>query len=86
MGGDPNYSTDITKYSYWLQSNSQKQGPWAELFAEEFAKRTAGQILPVDGIIQSYWKCTDFATQHWMTNSSAPVAADFTNAGLSRCN
>lgn len=83
---DPNYSTDIVTYAYWLQSNSQKQGPWAELFAEEFAKRTAGQILPVDGIIVSYWKCTDLNTQHWMTNGSAASATDFNNAGLSRCN
>jgi hypothetical protein len=86
MANDPNYTSDYSTYSYWLQSNSMKQGPWAELFAEEFAKRTAGQILPVDGIINSYWKCTDFATQHWMTSSTAPSATDFTNAGLSRCN
>ncbi|MEW6505918.1 MAG: hypothetical protein AB1457_18355 [Chloroflexota bacterium] len=89
QANDPNYSGpngDYAKYAYWLQSNSMKQGPWAELFAEEFAKRTAGQILPVDGIIQSYWKCTDFATQYWMTNSTAPTAANFTNAGLGRCN
>ena len=86
-----NKPTYVTQYSYWLQANPQKQGPWAELFAEEFAIKTAGVILVspapgVDNLISDYWKCTTLATQHWMTNSSAPVAADFTNAQLSRCN
>lgn len=83
---DPNYSSDIATYGYWLQSNPAKQGPWAELFAEEFAKRASGQTLPVDGKIASYWKCTDLNTQHWMNNGTAPTTTDFNNAGLSRCN
>lgn len=81
-----NYATDINTYGYWLQSNPAKQGPWAELFSEEFAKRASGQTLPVDGKIASYWKCTDFNTQHWMNNGTAPTATDFNNANLNRCN
>lgn len=81
---DPNYSTDIVTYGYWLVKDSSKA--WAELFAEEFAKRSAGQVLPVDGIIQSYWQCTKFNTEHWMSNGTGATATDFTNGGLSRCN
>lgn len=91
---DPNYSGpngDYAKYAYWLQPNSQKKGPYAELFAEEFAIKTAGAILVspppgADNVISDYWKCTSFATQYWMTNSTAPSATNFTKAGLSRCN
>ncbi len=86
-----NNPTYLNTYQYWLQPVPSNQGPWAELFAEEFAIKTAGAILVspppgADNVISDYWKCTSFATNYWMTNSSAPSATNFTNAGLSRCN
>lgn len=86
QANDPSYSSDIVTYAYWLTKDTSVPKYWGELFAEEFAKRAAGQILPVDGKINTYWKCTDFATQKWMTDKRTPTATEFNNAGLSRCN
>lgn len=90
QANDPTYSSDINTYKYWLQINSGTNNvpskQWAELFAEEFAVNTQGSYLAVDSIITKYWACSNFYTLSWMKNNRAPTSAEYTAAGLSRCN
>jgi sulfur relay (sulfurtransferase) DsrC/TusE family protein len=82
---DPKYATDIVNYNHWLVSGLDGPG-WSELFAEEFAVNEAGQIILVDQVIANYWQCSTFYTKFWMLHQTSPAAADFTAAGLARCN
>lgn len=83
MSNDPNYAAHISNtppgYGYWLNNRD-------ELFAEEFARTEVGSILPVDNNIGQYWSCTLKYTQTWMKFKRDPTPAEFTAAGLSRCN
>jgi hypothetical protein len=76
---DPNYATDIVTYAYWLNNKD-------ELFAQEFARTEVGSNMPVDNVIGQYMSCTLKYTQTWMKFKRNPTAAEFTSAGLSRCN
>ncbi|MBU6455684.1 MAG: hypothetical protein KGS72_28190 [Cyanobacteria bacterium REEB67] len=78
---DTNYSTDIVTYKYWLQYNQGgTQTPdvhWAEQFAEQTARFASGQIIPVDGIIGSYWMCSRNFTEIWLKQGRNPTTAEY---------
>ncbi len=79
QANDPNYASNIATFGYWINNKD-------ELFAQEFARTEVGSNLPVDNIIGQYMGCTLKYTQTWMKFKRDPTAAEFTSAGLSRCN
>lgn len=88
MANDPNYTTDIALYKYWLQKDGGGTGTgWAELFAEQFDVYTQGQGIASQPpeptqILASYWPCTKLYVWGWLVLNHVPNHTWFvTNGG-----
>jgi hypothetical protein len=82
------YATFKDDYGYWLNKDPNKK--WAELFAEQFAKRihgTAGSqpAQGADSVIQAYYTCTNRYVE-WFLRENKPPQQGTTDYNTARCN